>query len=243
MPSRARSLNLPPRSTSITDPSAFDPAGIAAWPPTRTSRTTWASTRSSTRARSLLSADSICSPSTESAETTSSSNDFWGGSGARTGSTAARSSTGPPACRPVMAMPEERAALAEPALLGQVRSRAGGWRSRAGACRSGPLASGGTRWRGVSRRCRRRGSRGRYLRHGRGRRRRGLRAREPGRRPSLRFPERVVQRATAARTPWPSAGRWAPRCWRVARYPPPAAAARHARARAANTARFENITG
>ena len=53
MPSRACSLNLPPRSTCITDPIARAPAGIATWSPTLTSRVTRASTRSSTRAVSL----------------------------------------------------------------------------------------------------------------------------------------------------------------------------------------------
>ena len=46
-PSRARSLILPPRSTSDTVPSAFAPAGIATRPSAITSRVTRASTRSS----------------------------------------------------------------------------------------------------------------------------------------------------------------------------------------------------
>ena len=74
MPSRARSLNLPPRSTDTTDPRARAPAGIATVSWTRTSRVTRASTRSSMRARSLVTDVSACSPITESAGTTSSSN-------------------------------------------------------------------------------------------------------------------------------------------------------------------------
>ena len=70
---RACSLNLPPRSTCDTEPSAREPAGIATRLPTLTSRVTRASTRSSTRARSLVTVVSLCRPMTESAETTSSS--------------------------------------------------------------------------------------------------------------------------------------------------------------------------
>ena len=92
MPSRARSLNLPPRSTCITEPIARAPAGIATRSPTFTSRVTRASTRSSTRAVSLDTRFSVCSPITESAETTSSANVRAGGSAGRTGSCAACSS-------------------------------------------------------------------------------------------------------------------------------------------------------
>src|SRR5262245_45449156 len=67
----------------MTDPTAFEPAGIAILSPTLTSRDTFASTRSSTLAVSLDSRVSVCSPITEFAETTSSSNVFCGGSGAR----------------------------------------------------------------------------------------------------------------------------------------------------------------
>jgi hypothetical protein len=91
-PSRARSLNLPPRSTCVTTPSARAPAGMATLSPTLTSLVTRASTRSSTRARSLVIAVSFCRPITESAETTSSSYCFAGGSGARAGSVVACSS-------------------------------------------------------------------------------------------------------------------------------------------------------
>src|SRR5580765_1199493 len=63
MPSRALSRTLPPRSTIVTSPCAFAPAGIATRSPTRTSRVTRATTSSSTRARSLVSDASICRPS------------------------------------------------------------------------------------------------------------------------------------------------------------------------------------
>ena len=67
-------------------------AGIATRSPTFTSRVTFASTLSSTRAVSLDSRFSVCRPSTESADTTSSSNTRCGGSGARAGSCEVRSS-------------------------------------------------------------------------------------------------------------------------------------------------------
>ncbi|PYQ69219.1 MAG: hypothetical protein DMG04_29125 [Acidobacteria bacterium] len=92
MPRRARSLNLPPRSTSVTAPIARAPDGIATRSPTLTSRVTRASTRSSTRAVSLEIRFSVCRPITESRETTSSSNCFCGGSGAGGGVCAACSS-------------------------------------------------------------------------------------------------------------------------------------------------------
>jgi hypothetical protein len=65
MPSLAVSLNLPPRSTCITDPSTRVPAGIATWSLNLTSRVTRASTRSSTRAVSLVRRVSVWSPITD----------------------------------------------------------------------------------------------------------------------------------------------------------------------------------
>ena len=124
IPRRARSLNLPPRSTNVTDPSALAPAGMASSPSARTSRTTRASTRSSTRACSLEIVESSCKPITESAETTTSSNTRAGGSGARGSSTGAGGS----AC----ATTDWAGAGDVDVLLGQLRSSAGVWTLPAG---------------------------------------------------------------------------------------------------------------
>ena len=85
-PSRAPSRSRPPRSTSVTSPRAFAPAGIAIRSPTRTSRVTRAITSSSTRARSLEIDVSTWRPTTEYADTISSSNSGTAGSAARIGS-------------------------------------------------------------------------------------------------------------------------------------------------------------
>src|SRR5262245_54919483 len=124
MPRRARSLNFPPRSTATTVPRARLPAGIATWPPTRTSRTTWASTRSSTFDRSLLSDVSVCRPMTESAATTSSEKVFAGGSGAR-GVSCAWSSGRGAGCA-WLSVDDGAGAGVDWAPLGQDRSRTGG---------------------------------------------------------------------------------------------------------------------
>ena len=80
MPMRARSLNLPPRSTKTTVPSSVAPAGIAVRPSAVTSRETRALTRSSTRAVSDETAFSRRIPMTASSRTvTSSKRGFAGG--------------------------------------------------------------------------------------------------------------------------------------------------------------------
>ena len=79
-PRRARSRTLPPRSTSVTSPKAFAPAGMTTRSPTLTSRVTRATTLSSTCALSLVTGDSNWRPMTESAATTSSSKNGAGGS-------------------------------------------------------------------------------------------------------------------------------------------------------------------
>ena len=71
--------------------------------PTFTSRVTLASTRSSIRAVSLEMRVSVCRPITEFGDTTSSSNTFCGGSGARCGASSVRlnpQSAFPSRCRP-----------------------------------------------------------------------------------------------------------------------------------------------
>src|SRR6185295_13344760 len=69
---------------------AREPAGMATRSATFTSRVTRASTRSSTRAVSLVTVVSLCRPITESRETTSSSNVCCGGGGGA-GASATRS--------------------------------------------------------------------------------------------------------------------------------------------------------
>src|SRR6185503_6704609 len=86
---RARSLNLPPRSTIVTTPSSFVPAAIAVRPSTVTSRVTLAVMRSSTRAVSDEMLWSILIPTTESALTVTSSKRGFGRSGTGGGSIAA----------------------------------------------------------------------------------------------------------------------------------------------------------
>ena len=149
MPRRARSLNLPPRSTCITEPIAREPAGMATRSPTFTSRVTRASTRSSTRAVSLEIRFSVCRPITESEETTSSSNVFCGGSDARGVSCAARSSG---RCAGVVLSAaagvgvDGTAGACVAALLGQLLVRMGGCSCRATGrpSRLAPVRAGGS---------------------------------------------------------------------------------------------------
>jgi hypothetical protein len=94
MPSRALPRNLLPSSTSVTSPRSREPAGTAVSPPTRTSRVTRASTRSSSLAVELETVFSICRPITEPESSTYSTNVGFGGSGGGSGRAGSASTGG-----------------------------------------------------------------------------------------------------------------------------------------------------
>ena len=94
MPRRALPRNLLPSSTSVTSPRRREPAGTAVSPPTRTSRVTRASTRSSSFAVELETVFSICRPITDPASSVYSANVGCGGSGGGSGRAGSASTGG-----------------------------------------------------------------------------------------------------------------------------------------------------
>src|SRR5258705_1625952 len=141
MPRRALSRSLPPRSTIVTSPRAWEPAGIATRSPTRTSRVTRATTSSSTRAFSLVIAVSTWRPSTESVDTTRSTNR---GAGGALGSTDSGNAAG------AMGAAATACTGLGSSGAGAAAGRASGIDARASCVTRGALETGAGRVRGAS---------------------------------------------------------------------------------------------